>query len=192
MGNEDHDEEAGAHSPFERCGKMMGRIVGAEDDQVRTVTVSPGGSVARKRTLWRGMSRVSLPERFLEKGGVCTPPMSTSHSLEEALRYATNKGQLANDAVIFQIEITDATNPLLGGAPVEFVSVFPNEQEELFPPLTLLRPLPHNEADEDEDDGEYPHVSGLLGARQGVCTVHVGDLSLVVVKMYPTTGGSKG
>ena len=122
---------------------------------------------------------------------------SKSHSLEEALRYATNRGQLANDAIVFQIEITDASNALLGGAPVEFISVFPNEQEELFPPLTLLRPLPSAEGDE-EDDGEgagaYDAAGalGLLGERKLSCTVHVGDLSIKVVKMYPTTSGARG
>ena len=57
--------------------------------------------------------------------------------------------------------------------------------------------LPSAEGDE-EDDGEgagaYDAAGalGLLGERKLSCTVHVGDLSIKVVKMYPTTSGARG
>ena len=103
----------------------------------------------------------------------------------------TKAGRVAKDAILFQIEIADAGNPCLGGAPVEFLSVFPDEREELFPPLTLLRPLPPDDGDGEGDEVAYVG-GGLLGQRAPICTVHVGDVCLRVVKMYPTAGGSRG
>ena len=80
---------------------------------------------------WRGMRDLGLTMEFLDKGGTEFACLSTSASQEIAVNFATSQLPL-----IFKFETKDFTSR---GADISFLSVFPGEQEALYPPLTYLR-----------------------------------------------------
>lgn len=100
-------------------GKL--RAVGASD------------ATARKEVdLWRGMHDIELNQSFMQEGGTELAPMSTTLSLDVALKYA-----LSQRAILFKLH-TDSF--MARGASIQFLSAFPGEAEVLFPPLTYLNP----------------------------------------------------
>jgi len=80
---------------------------------------------------WRGMKDLGLTLEFMEKGGTEFACMSTSASVDIAITFAASKCPL-----IFKYETKDFANR---GADISFLSVYPDEKEGLFPPLTYLR-----------------------------------------------------
>ncbi len=82
--------------------------------------------------LWRGMRNVTAAVAFADKGGTELAPMSTTTSLEVAMKYAASA-----DSILFKLQ----TNSFMDrGADLQYLSAFPAEAEVLFPPLTFLRP----------------------------------------------------
>ena len=87
-----------------------------------------------KATLWRGMGGVNLPDEFCNNGGTEMAPMSTTRDVRVAVRYA----QQGERSVLFKI-VVESFMQL--GAQLSWISVFPREEEILFPPLTHLKVL---------------------------------------------------
>lgn len=85
-----------------------------------------------KVTLWRGMRNLKLDNEFMLKGGSEKAPMSTSPSLEVAVRYSASAC-----SVLLKLETSHFRNR---GADISFLSAFPEECEVLYPPLTYLFP----------------------------------------------------
>ena len=85
-------------------------------------------------TLWRGLKNmdVKLDSTFLRLGGVEISSMSTTYSLKTALFYSHSR-----QSVIFRIVTRSFMER---GANLEWISVFPGEEECLFPPCTYLSP----------------------------------------------------
>lgn len=82
---------------------------------------------------WRGMKDVSLTMEFLKKGGTEFACMSTTASEDVASKFAQSKCPL-----IFKFE---SSSFMSRGANVGFLSVYPEEKEFLYPPLTYLRSI---------------------------------------------------
>jgi len=90
--------------------------------------------------LWRGMKDMSLDfEAFKEKGGTELAPMSTTKSREVALGYSKSQ-----QPMIFKFK----ARGLSRGVFIGYLSLYPGEEEYLYPPLTYIQ------AEEDpEQDG---------------------------------------
>jgi hypothetical protein len=82
---------------------------------------------------WRGMKDLGLTMEFLQKGGTEFACLSTSASQEVAVNFAASSLPL-----VFKFETKDFTSR---GADIGWLSVYPNEKEALYPPLTYLRPV---------------------------------------------------
>lgn len=102
------------------------RVFGCDDKKSKSTEVV---------VLWRGASNIAIPELFLEEGGTELAPMSTTTDLAVALRYAF-KG-LNAPALLFRIV---SLNSLTRGCDLQWLSMFPGESENLFPPLTFIQP----------------------------------------------------
>ena len=85
------------------------------------------------QTYWRGMRDLGLTMEFLQKGGTEFACLSTSASQEVAIQFATSSLPL-----VFKFETKDFTSR---GADIAWLSVYPNEAEALYPPLTYLRSI---------------------------------------------------
>ena len=92
------------------------------------------------KVLWRGMRNVNTTDAFLEHGGSELAPCSTTPKLEVAIRYAKDwdsKESHVDHALIFRVLVDDFMHQ---GPDLRFLSVFPHEQEALYPPLTYFKP----------------------------------------------------
>ena len=85
------------------------------------------------RYLWRGMKDRTVARDFLMLGGSERACMSTSESLPVVAGYASSRTPL-----LFRIKVE---SPMDLGAKIDWCSVFPGEQEVLYPPLTFLKPM---------------------------------------------------
>jgi hypothetical protein len=83
------------------------------------------------RVFWRGTKDLGLTQEFLDEGGTEFACLSTSASKDVAVNFAVSALPL-----VFKFE---TTNFLSRGAEVSFLSVYPHEEEALYPPLTFLR-----------------------------------------------------
>merc|ERR1712176_1427671 len=87
-----------------------------------------------ERTFWRGMRDVGITEQFLAQGGTDFACVSTTAAQEVAvLNFA-----LSALPLVFKVVTTSC---MTRGADLAFLSVYPCEQEILYPPLTYLRGL---------------------------------------------------
>jgi hypothetical protein len=98
------------------------RSVGAAQD--RTSSTSE---------LWRGMRDLTVDSSFMEKGGTEIAPMSTTTSLEVAIKYSASSSSVL-------LKLTTSSF-MQRGADLSFLSAFPDEAEVLYPPLTFLQPV---------------------------------------------------
>jgi hypothetical protein len=103
------------------------------------------GEATQPLVLYRGMRYMDVPESFRAKGGTEAAPMSTTSSLNVAVRYALSRHSLL-------LRIT-APSFMHAGASLGFLSAFPAEEEYLYPPGTYLRPTGVEQTFELEDDG---------------------------------------
>lgn len=85
------------------------------------------------RYLWRGMRDRTVTEDFMLKGGVELGCMSTTSDLAVVAGYARSQAPL-----LLRIKVD---NPMEMGADIRWLSMFPGEEEVLFPPLTFLKPM---------------------------------------------------
>ena len=99
------------------------RKFGASDD-----------SATQTQVLWRGMKNLRITDEFARRGGTELAPMSTTDSFGVAVKYSRCPGA---KSLIFKI-VTE--NKLQRGAGLEWISLFPNESEVLYPPLTYMQP----------------------------------------------------
>lgn len=83
--------------------------------------------------LWRGLANMSraLPADFERLGGTEKAPMSTTTSLDVAVRYSASRSPL-----LLRLR---TPNFMQRGASIAFLSAFPVEEEVLFPPLTYMQ-----------------------------------------------------
>ena len=72
-----------------------------------------------------------LTEQFMTEGGCELGCMSTTTNMEVAKGFA-----MGDKPLIFKYTTKNAVER---GADIKFLSVFPNEKEVLYPPLTFLR-----------------------------------------------------
>ena len=79
------------------------------------------------------MKDLGLTMEFLQKGGTEFACLSTSASQEVAVNFAASALPL-----VFKFESEDFTSR---GADIGWLSVYPNEKEALYPPLTYLRSM---------------------------------------------------
>ena len=87
-------------------------------------------------TLWRGMKNVEIGDAFFNDGGGSEKaPMSTTHDLRVAVRYAVQAS--STTALLLKL---NTRNFRERGADLRFLSCFEAEAEVLFPPLTHLSP----------------------------------------------------
>jgi hypothetical protein len=87
--------------------------------------------------LWRGFYNMKAPSDFFVNGGTELAPMSTTPDLSVAVRYAINKPEKEAKPCLLLRIVT--RNNLQRGASVKWLSMFPGEEEILFPPLTYLQ-----------------------------------------------------
>ena len=79
------------------------------------------------------MKDLGLTMEFLQQGGTEFACLSTTASKDIAINFAVSALPL-----IFKFETKDFTSR---GADIAFLSVYPNEKEALYPPLTYLRSI---------------------------------------------------
>ena len=96
------------------------RAVAAELDDATT-----------EKTFWRGLRDLGISDEFQETGGTDCACVSTTACPETALSFAGSAMPL-----LFKLVSKDFMSR---GADIGFLSVYPNEQEYLYPPLTFLR-----------------------------------------------------
>ena len=68
-------------------------------------------------------------DEFMQKGGTELAPMSTSKSQSVAFKYAASKCPL-----VFKYK----TRSLQKGCSIRYLSLYPKEEEYLYPPLTFV------------------------------------------------------
>ena len=82
--------------------------------------------------LWRGMQDLSIDQgEFMSMGGTELAPMSTSRSKSVAFKYAASQYPL-----VFKY----LARSLQRGCSIKYLSLYPKEEEYLYPPLTFLQP----------------------------------------------------
>jgi hypothetical protein len=84
-----------------------------------------------QRVYWRGMRNMGITGEFMLQGGTDFACVSTTASQEVAVK------QFAASALPLVFKIV-TKNCMSRGADIAFLSVFPGEQEALYPPLTYL------------------------------------------------------
>jgi hypothetical protein len=82
---------------------------------------------------WRGVKDRGISKEFCEQGGTEFACLSTTASKEVAVAFASSAMPL-----LLKFETKDFASR---GADIAFLSVHPNEQEALYPPLTYLRSI---------------------------------------------------
>ena len=96
------------------------------------------------RTFWRGLSNVTVADDFKRRGGTELGCMSTTETFPVARTFA-KVGQVANPLLIK----VESKSLMDCGASISWLSLYPEEEEVLFPPLTFLRPIGEPVVDED-------------------------------------------
>ena len=87
-----------------------------------------------ERIYWRGMKDLGITAEFLQKGGTDFACVSTT-ALESV---AVHNFASSSLPLVFKVVSQSCMNR---GADITFLSVYPGEQEALYPPLTYLRCL---------------------------------------------------
>ena len=93
-------------------------------------------TITEERIFWRGMHGRSLPPSFKDEGGAEFACMSTTADFEVAVKFA--QVETSDKPMLFKY-VTD--NSLVRGADISFLSVYPEEKEVLYPPLTYLQQI---------------------------------------------------
>lgn len=79
---------------------------------------------------YRGLRGMGLAKKLIKEGGTEYGCMSTSGSKDVAIEFSQSKHPL--------IFVYDTENFMARGADISFLSVYPEEKEALYPPLTYL------------------------------------------------------
>jgi hypothetical protein len=89
--------------------------------------------VQKEEVFWRGMKNLELTEDFKKLGGTELGCMSTSTSMDIVAGYAKSEQPL-----VFRL-VSDSF--MTCGIDISWLSIYPNEAEVLYPPLTFLQYL---------------------------------------------------
>jgi hypothetical protein len=89
--------------------------------------------VQKEEVFWRGMKNVELTEEFKAMGGTELGCMSTSTSMDVVAGYAKSEQPL-----VFRL-VSDSL--MSCGIDISWLSLYPNEAEVLYSPLTFLQYL---------------------------------------------------
>ena len=120
--------------------------------RLRTVQGAHQSHANRQQTFWRGMIDLRVTEEFLEVGGTEMSCMSTTSSKEVAADFAKKS---KTSPLLFKLSSNDFMSH---GADISFLSVYPEEKEILYPPLTYLSPISRESSVEVIDGREYKVV----------------------------------
>jgi len=93
-------------------------------------------TATQETIFYRGFTDMKVAEEFMKRGGAEFAPMSTTKSPTVAAGYAVRKGE-TDGSLIMRIR---TSNNLERGAALTWLSLFPDEDETLFPPLTFMQP----------------------------------------------------
>jgi hypothetical protein len=108
-------------------------------DAIRQLRGARRGEPTATRTFWRGMDVMGDTDEFLKHGGTEMACVSTTEDLSVARKYAKIEGP---DKVANPLLLRVQSNSLFNcGADIQWLSMYPEEREVLFPPLTYLRPM---------------------------------------------------
>jgi hypothetical protein len=97
------------------------------------VTAAANSATEQPTEFWRGMKDLRVTPEFMRFGGTELGCMSTTTDLETSVGYACSKCPL-----VFKIVSTSWTNR---GCDIKWLSMYPDEAEVLYPPLTYLKPI---------------------------------------------------
>mmetsp|Transcript_34047 Transcript_34047/g.79752 ORF Transcript_34047/g.79752 Transcript_34047/m.79752 type:complete len:920 (-) Transcript_34047:91-2850(-) len=92
-----------------------------------------GATNFKSTELWRGMKNLESTALFIQNGGAEGAPMSTTPDLRVVANYSKSETPL-----LLKIKID---SPMDHGADISWLSLFPDERECLYPPLTFLKPI---------------------------------------------------
>ena len=105
-------------------------------DAIAKLRATRAASATAARYFWRGMADMGVPAPFLAQGGTEVGCMSTTEDVAVARRFA-KVGERPNP-LLLRVECTSLMDC---GADIAWLSMYPEEREVLFPPLTYLRPV---------------------------------------------------
>jgi hypothetical protein len=89
------------------------------------------------QTFWRGLDDMGVADSFLKQGGTEMGCMSTTQDLQVA-RIKFAKVGVVDHPLLIKVQSTSLMDC---GAELGWLSMYPEEREVLFPPLTYLRPI---------------------------------------------------
>lgn len=128
--------------------------------KLRTVQGATQSHSNKAQVFWRGMVDLCVTDEFLAVGGTEMSCMSTTSSKKVAADFA-KKSKTA--PLLFKLISNDFMSH---GADISFLSVYPKEKENLYPPLTYLGPVSSEITIEVIDGREYQviHVQPSFGS----------------------------
>ena len=100
--------------------------------QLRTNNAPAPGERDATQFLYRGIKDMHLSADFLQRGGSELATMSTTPTLEVAMRYAASASP-----ILLRLR---TRNFIERGADISFCSAFPAENEVVYTPLTFILP----------------------------------------------------
>ena len=105
-------------------------------DAIAKLRLTRADDATAVHTFWRGLDDMAVSEDFMAQGGTEIGCMSTTDSVDVARKFA-RLGEKPNP-LLLKVE---ATSLMDCGADIGWLSMYPEEKEVLFPPLTYLRPV---------------------------------------------------
>lgn len=120
--------------------------------KLRTVQGANQSHANREQIFWRGMIDLRVTDEFLEVGGTEMSCMSTTSSKKVAADFAKKS---KTSPLLLKLSSNDFMSH---GADISFLSVYPEEKEILYPPLTYLGPTRRERSIEVIDGVEYQVV----------------------------------
>ena len=117
--------------PFPVTLKFISEALG----QLRAMTIDDDSTKdLASSTLWRGIKDRRFPKDFKRNGHTEMAPMSTTADVKVAMGYSEGA---RHERLVIKLQTRGFTNY---GVSIRFLSVFPGEDERLYPPLTHLKP----------------------------------------------------
>ena len=115
------------------------RFVSAAIKQLRSNNADRASGGLASPYLYRGFKDRVPTDDFMERGGSELATMSTTSSLEVALRYASSAMPM-----LLRLKVSTFVER---GADISFCSAFPAESEVVYPPMTFMLPLYRRDID---------------------------------------------
>jgi tRNA A-37 threonylcarbamoyl transferase component Bud32 len=117
----------------------------------------------KMRAFWRGLDNMGAEEDFFKEGGTEMGCMSTTEDEAVARNFAkvlgfTKEGEEQHNPLLLKVETTSHMDC---GSDISWLSMYPEEKEVLFPPLTYLKP----ESMSGQAVGSDPHDCTVITVR---------------------------